>query len=149
MDSESSSSFGVRPIGRHIVAFNASSVAFQLLIGALILYPRSRRVGLGFSIPWALGVWSVGEAFGGLFSGFAMAPTGAPGAALMYALVALVIYPRNERRRRGSLASSPAAAGLLAMTAHVGCGALSGWAQRLSKAFLLSRCRSSSTPTST
>jgi len=63
----------------------------QLLIGATLLRRRTRFLGLAASIPWALAVWAVGEGFGGIATGYAMLPTGAPGAALAYALLATLL----------------------------------------------------------
>jgi hypothetical protein len=49
------------------------------------------------SVAWALVVWLFGEAAGGLFSPGASALTGAPGAALLYALLSVLVWPpRHE-----------------------------------------------------
>jgi hypothetical protein len=65
--------------------------AVQLLIGAALLTRRTRFLGLAASIPWALAIWAVGEGFGGIATGYAMLPTGAPGAALACALLATLL----------------------------------------------------------
>jgi hypothetical protein len=73
----------------------------QLLLGTAMLSARLRRPALLASVPWALAVWALGEGFGGIATGYAMLPTGAPGAALVYALVAvlLLLDQRSGDRR--------------------------------------------------
>ena len=99
--------------------------AIQLLIGVGLLVRETVKPALVLSFVWALGVWALGEGFGGLFNGTAMPLTGAPGAALLYLAVGLVVWPRKSAGER----SGPAAAeGLLGegggqiMWAVVWCG---------------------------
>lgn len=92
--------------GPHASLLSPVVAAVQLAIGVAIVHPRSRRAGLLASLPWALLVWVVGEGSGNLATGFAMLPTGAPGAALVDAVVALVLLPR--RTPRAGAARSPA-----------------------------------------
>lgn len=80
----------------HAFAFNTVFALVQLLIGAGLLWPRSVRVALALSIPWSIVIWLFGEACGGLFGPGASALTGAPGAALLYALAAIVLWPRTH-----------------------------------------------------
>jgi hypothetical protein len=63
----------------------------QLTLGAGILARRTRSLALVASIPWALAIWVLGEGFGGIATGFAMMPTGAPGAAFIYAILAALL----------------------------------------------------------
>ncbi len=70
--------------------------AVQLLIGVGLLMRETVKPALIVSFAWALGVWSLGEGFGGLFSGTASPLTGAPGAALLYVAVGLLVWPRRE-----------------------------------------------------
>jgi hypothetical protein len=67
---------------------------FQLALGVGILCPRSARWALRASVAWALAVWYLGEGLGGLFSGASLL-TGAPGAALLYAVLGLAVAPRS------------------------------------------------------
>ena len=97
----------------------------QLLIGAGLLIRETVRPALVLSFVWALGVWSLGEGFGGLFNGTAMPLTGAPGAALLYLAIGLLVWPRRVPRH----ADGPAAAegplgegGGIALWALVWCG---------------------------
>ena len=67
----------------------------QVALGAGILRPRTARWALRASVAWALAVWYLGEGLGGLFGGGASLLTGAPGAALLYAVLALAVAPRQ------------------------------------------------------
>ncbi len=71
---------------------NGSFVLIQILLGLGLLTRRFVRVTLGASIVWALSVWMVGEGFGGVTTG-ATILSGAPGAALLYAVIALLEWP--------------------------------------------------------
>jgi hypothetical protein len=90
-------------VGAHPVAWNAASVAIQLVLGLGLLVRRTARLALGASIAWALGVWYAGEGLSGLASGHASLVTGAPGSALLYAILGVAAWPR-----RGSQAEAPA-----------------------------------------
>jgi hypothetical protein len=85
----------------HMVAANpvAWDVPFaltQVLIGVGLLVPRTARLALAASIPWALAVWFLGEGLSGLAGGNASLRTGAPGAALLYAVLALAAWQRRD-----------------------------------------------------
>ncbi|MEW2398175.1 hypothetical protein [Streptomyces sp. NPDC046862] len=84
-------------LAAHPVVWNALFASLQVGLGVGLLWRRTARVALGLSIAWALGVWVVGEGFGGLFMSGTSLLTGAPGAALLYALVAVVLWPRRDR----------------------------------------------------
>lgn len=57
---------------------------------------------------WALSVWWLGEGLGGLLSGTASPVTGAPGAVILYALIAAAVWPRSWAPQAGSVtAASP------------------------------------------
>lgn len=78
----------------------AADVAFgltQLALGAGLLVRRTARGVLAASVGWALAVWYLGEGLGGLFGGGQSLLTGAPGSALMYAVVAATVWPRRDR----------------------------------------------------
>ena len=68
----------------------------QLALGAGILWARTARRALAASAVWALLVWYLGEGAGGLAGGSASLLTGAPGAALLYAVLALAASPRRD-----------------------------------------------------
>jgi uncharacterized protein YjeT (DUF2065 family) len=69
----------------------------QVALGVGILRPRTARWALRASVAWALAVWYLGEGLGGLFGGGASLLTGAPGAALLYAVLALTVAPRQSK----------------------------------------------------
>lgn len=76
----------------HIAAWNTLFALAQLAIALGIVWKRSVRWALAGSVVWSLGVWWFGEGFGGLFT--AASPTmGLPGAVLIYALIAILVFP--------------------------------------------------------
>jgi hypothetical protein len=88
-------------IAAHPVAWNLPFVGIQLLLGVGLLVLRTARLALGASIPWALGVWYFGEGLSGLASGHASLITGAPGSALLLAIMAAAAWPRGDAAREG------------------------------------------------
>ncbi len=87
-------------------AWNAAFAVSQLLLGAALLWRPSVRAALAASIVWALGVWWVGEGLGGVLSGSASPLTGAPGAVILYALLAVLAWPAPAGRpAAGSVAA--------------------------------------------
>lgn len=85
----------VRIILHQPAAMDLGFGLIQLALGAGILFPRTARWALAASVAWALAVWYLGEGLGGLFGGGASLLTGAPGAALLYAVLALAVSPRR------------------------------------------------------
>jgi hypothetical protein len=75
--------------------WNVLAVAIQLLLGVGLLFRRTARLTLAASIVWALGVWYAGEGLSGMASGHASLITGAPGSALLYAVLAAAAWPRG------------------------------------------------------
>src|SRR5580704_16165052 len=53
----------------HPVVWNAIFASLQVALGLGLLWPRTARLARLVSIPWALGVWIIGEGVGGLFMG--------------------------------------------------------------------------------
>lgn len=80
-------------MGRHIAACNAIFATIQLLIAAGLLYRPTAKAALAASIPWAIGVWWIGEGLSGILTGTASPVTGAPGAVILYAFLALLAWP--------------------------------------------------------
>ena len=78
---------------------NTAFASIQLGLGLAIAWQRTLRLGLALSVIWALVIWWFGEDLGGLLSGGASAFTGAPGGALLYALLAVVLWPTGRRGR--------------------------------------------------
>ncbi|HEX4221606.1 MAG TPA: multicopper oxidase domain-containing protein, partial [Pseudonocardiaceae bacterium] len=81
--------------GTNLAVWNTLFALTQIAIGIGLLYRRTARMALAGSLGWALIVWWLGEAFGMLFMGTASPLTGAPGAVVLYALIALVVWPND------------------------------------------------------
>jgi hypothetical protein len=84
-------------IGHHVVALNAIFAAVQLLLGLGIAWRPAVRLALAGSVAWSLAVWWLGEGLGGVLAGTASPANGAPGAVLLYALLAILLYPADRR----------------------------------------------------
>ena len=54
------------------------------------------KLALAASIAWSLGVWWIGEGLGGVLSGTADPLSGAPGAVIIYALLAVLLWPTDR-----------------------------------------------------
>lgn len=91
--------FGVHIILLHPAIFDVGFALIQLAIGAAILWKRTTKYGLIGSVIWGLSVWFVGEGLAGMASGHAMIIMGAPGAALIYALISLAVFPRSSEKK--------------------------------------------------
>ncbi|MCX5291459.1 hypothetical protein [Streptomyces sp. NBC_00183] len=88
-------------LAAHPALWNALFASLQVALGVGLLWRRTARAALALSVLWALGVWIIGEGFGGLFMGGTDLLTGAPGAALLYVLVALALWPRPDQAGPG------------------------------------------------
>ncbi len=104
--------WAARMIAAHPVAWDVPFALIQLLLGLGMLYPRTVKAALAASLPWALGVWYLGEGLGGIASGNASLLTGAPGAVLLYGVLALAAWPRDDGRPDVQPARWPALAWL-------------------------------------
>jgi copper(I)-binding protein len=80
-------------VGAHPAPWTIVFALAQLAIGIGLLVRPTVRVALAASIGWAALVWYFGEGLGGLASGHASLLTGAPGAVLLYALLAVAVWP--------------------------------------------------------
>jgi hypothetical protein len=80
-------------IAHNVAACNAAFATIQLALGLGLLWRRTAKAALAASLAWSLGVWWLGEGMGGLLTGAASPLTGAPGAALLYALAAVLVWP--------------------------------------------------------
>jgi hypothetical protein len=83
-------------IDHHVVVLNAIFAAIQLLLGLGIAFRPAARLGLAASVAWALAVWWLGEGLGGVLAGTASPFNGAPGAVLLYALLAVLLWPADR-----------------------------------------------------
>ena len=96
-------------VEHHLVLVNTIFATIQLLIGLGIAWRPTVRLALAASIAWALGVWWFGEGLGGVLSGAADPVSGAPGAVIIYALLAVLLWPADRITATGSPAPFVAA----------------------------------------
>jgi len=86
-------------VEQHAVLLNTVFATIQLLIGLGIAFRPTVRVALAGSIAWACAVWWFGEGLGGVLSGAADPFNGAPGAVIIYALLAVLLWPADRVAR--------------------------------------------------
>ena len=80
-------------------ACNAVFATIQLVLAAGLLWRPAVRAALAVSVAWSLAIWWLGESLGGIFTGAASPLSGAPGAVLLYALLALLAWPARAGDR--------------------------------------------------
>ena len=86
-------------IAHHAVLLNAAFATIQVLIGIGIAWRPTLRLALAGSIAWAAGVWWFAEGLGMVLTGSASPVTGAPGAVIIYALLAVLVWPADRGGR--------------------------------------------------
>jgi hypothetical protein len=103
-------------IGHNLPILNALFATIQVALGLGIACRASVKYALGASVAWSLGVWWFGEGFGGVLAGTASPVNGAPGAVILYALLAVLLWPaatnRADTNRADTVAGPPFVAGL-------------------------------------
>jgi hypothetical protein len=77
----------------HQVVLNTAFALIQVGLGLGLLYRRTVKPALVVSFVWALIVWWLAEGFGMLFMSMNNPISGAPGAAILYALAAALAWP--------------------------------------------------------
>ena len=87
-------------IGHHAVLTDAIFAVVQTAIAVAIAWRPTVKIGLAISIAWAVGVWWVGEGLGGVLNGTANPVNGAPGAVMIYALLAVLLWPSDRAGQR-------------------------------------------------
>jgi hypothetical protein len=83
-------------IGHHTELTNALFAAIQVLIALGIAWRPTIKAALSASIVWSLGVWWFGEGLGGILAGSGSPIAGGPGAVLIYALLAVLLWPSDS-----------------------------------------------------
>ncbi|HXW32062.1 MAG TPA: hypothetical protein VEJ21_03145 [Acidimicrobiales bacterium] len=83
-------------IANHSVPADAAFIVIQLGLAVLIANRRTVKLGLAASVVWSLGVWWIGEGLGGVLTGTASPLTGAPGAVIIYAALAILLWPAED-----------------------------------------------------
>ena len=96
-------------VQHHLVLVNTIFATIQILLGLGMAWRPTVRVALAASIVWALGVWWFGEGLGGVLSGAADPVNGAPGAVIIYALLAVLLWPADRITASGAPAPFMAA----------------------------------------
>jgi hypothetical protein len=95
----------------HIVLWNAVFATVQLLIAVGLFYRPTLKIALATSIGWAVMVWWLGEGLGGVLAGAASPLMGFPGAVIIYAFIAVLLWPRTRTAGDSVATSSPLGAG--------------------------------------
>jgi len=83
-------------VQHHLVLLNTIFATIQVLLGLGIAWRPTVRVALAASIAWALGVWWFGEGLGMVLTDSASPVNGAPGAVILYALLAVLLWPADR-----------------------------------------------------
>lgn len=89
--------WNARIIGTHPALFNGVFASIQLALGIGFHFRRTARLAIVSSVIWAGGVWYLGEGLGGLAGGHMTALLGAPGAAVLYIVLAMAAWPGSGR----------------------------------------------------
>ena len=79
-----------------MVVLNALLATIQLALGLGIAWRPTLRLALAASIAWSLAVWWLGEGFGGILAGTASPVNGAPGPVILYAVLAVLLWPADR-----------------------------------------------------
>ena len=101
--------WSARIIADHSVGTNAAFATIQLLLGLAIAWRPTVKAALAASVIWSVSVWWLGEGLGGVLTGGASPLNGAPGAVILYALIAVLLWP-TERTDGPFLAARPVGA---------------------------------------
>jgi hypothetical protein len=86
-------------VGNHLALLNTIFATIQLLLGLGIAFRPTARLALATSVAWSVAVWWFGEGLGGVLNGRADPLNGAPGAVLIYGLVAVLLWPADRPGR--------------------------------------------------
>jgi len=88
--------WAARIVEQHPVPANAAFATIQLLLGLGIACRPTIRAALAASVVWSVAVWWFGEGLGGVLNGGASPVNGAPGAVILYALLAVLLWPAGD-----------------------------------------------------
>jgi len=83
-------------IGHHLALLSAVFATIQVALGLGIAWRPTLRVALAASVAWSLAVWWLGEGLGGVLAGTASLIDGAPGAVILYAVLAVLLWPGDR-----------------------------------------------------
>jgi hypothetical protein len=103
-------------VEHHMVLLNTAFATIQLLIALGIAWRPTLKIALAASIAWALGVWWFGEGLGEVLNSAANPISGAPGAVIIYALLAVLLWPSDRRAATAPFAAARAVGAPVART---------------------------------
>jgi hypothetical protein len=103
-------------IEHHPIPINAAFATIQLVLALGIAWRPTVKIALAASVVWAVAVWWLGEGLGEVLNSAASPVSGAPGAVIIYALLAVLLWPAD---RGGSPAPFVAARAAGARVARV------------------------------
>jgi hypothetical protein len=94
-------------IEQHPSVTNAAFATIQLIIALGIAWRPAVKFALAASVAWSVAVWWLGEGLGGVLTGSASPWNGAPGAVIIYALLALLLWPGGRDAHASFVAGRP------------------------------------------
>jgi hypothetical protein len=94
-------------VSDHLILANTTFATAEALIGVGLLVRATVRAALVASLVWGISVWWLGEGFGMLLTGHASPLTGAPGAVLLYVVIAGLVWPRGTPDHRPAADGDP------------------------------------------
>jgi hypothetical protein len=94
-------------IEQHPAVTNAAFAAIQLIIALGIAWRPTVKLALAASVAWSVAVWWLGEGLGGVLTGSASPWNGAPGAVIIYALLAVLLWPGGRDASASFAAGRP------------------------------------------
>jgi hypothetical protein len=95
-------------VEHHAVLLNTIFATIQLLLALGIAWRPTLRIALAASVAWALGVWWFGEGLGEVLNSAASPVNGAPGAVIIYALLAVLLWPSDRHSATAPFAAARA-----------------------------------------
>ncbi len=104
--------WAARLMDANIGPWNSLFAVVQLAIGLALIWRRTVKIGLIGSTVWAILLWWLGEGLGGILAGPVSVLMGLPGAAIIYALISVLLWPRTRRVGASVAESGPAPAWL-------------------------------------
>ncbi|MDB5084145.1 MAG: hypothetical protein JWN30_1031 [Bacilli bacterium] len=108
----------------HIALYNGFFAGIPILIGLALIFNVRVRTSLAISFLFAGFVWWFGEGLGQLFDGRSLLLTGAPGAALLFGMSGIVVWPVETVAGRMPVAAQRTARCMLSAVLILG-----GWLQ--------------------
>lgn len=91
----------------HPAVTNAAFATIQLIIALGIAWRPAVKFALAASVAWSVAVWWLGEGLGGVLTGSASPWNGAPGAVIIYALLAVLLWPGGRDAPASFVAGRP------------------------------------------